>query len=140
MIHTEAPHTGNTELGYIYSKSWLNYSLDCRVIGKPKPKVTWFRQGEPLQYTPDVKVGGQGNCWELHRSLRSPPNFVISYREMSGLTSTFLSFSSEGILRHGGNLPASYPKDRAGALRALLRRGKEQIWCRRYSHGTRSNR
>ncbi|XP_028966661.1 muscle M-line assembly protein unc-89-like [Galendromus occidentalis] len=39
-------------------------TLDCRVIGKPKPKVTWFKEGEPLQYTPDVKVSydTEGTC------------------------------------------------------------------------------
>lgn len=41
-----------------------DFRLDCRVAGKPKPKVSWFKEGEPLEHTPDVRVSydTEGTC------------------------------------------------------------------------------
>ncbi len=36
--------------------------LQCRVLGRPRPQVTWFKDGLPLEPAPNVNVRAEGDC------------------------------------------------------------------------------
>lgn len=36
--------------------------LQCRVLGRPSPQITWYKDGIPLEAAPNRKLYSQGDC------------------------------------------------------------------------------